>query len=198
MDHITDLGHQPWKDRGRISGRLFLYCTCFGNVKCHHKMFDLCVRRVYRTKKTIQSTQLSLQITLKPRSQRRRNRHRTGRTNTSRNRRNRRLCTMRAHLPRHSRGDGCRTRNLFSPDQHRNDRAGTQLKGPVSNNPQNRRDFTRMRGNRHKRLLLGGSRENLPQSLGTANILRATRLSRHAIPQLILLGEPMLNGPVRE
>lgn len=55
-----------------------------------------------------------------------------------------------------------------------------------------------MRRNRHKRLLLGQSKENLSQCLGTANILRATSLSRHAIPQLILLGEPMLNRPVRE
>lgn len=104
---------------------------------------------------------------------------------------------MRTHLPRHRRG--CRFLvNLLSLDQHRNNSTGTQLEGPVSNNPQNRGDFTRVRRNRDKRLFLGRSKEDFPQSLGTPNILRATRLSRHAIPQLILLGEPMLNGPVRE
>ena len=55
-----------------------------------------------------------------------------------------------------------------------------------------------MRRNRNKRLLLGRSKEDIPQSLGTPDILRATRFSRNAIPQLILLGKPMLNGPVRE
>lgn len=105
---------------------------------------------------------------------------------------------MRAHLPRHRRCDGGLASDPLSLDQHRNNSTGIQLEGPVTNNPQNRRDFTRMRRNRHKRLLLGQSKENIPQCLGTPNILCATGLTSHAIPQLIHLGEPVLNGPVRE
>lgn len=135
---------------------------------------------------------------LKASSQSRSNRNRTRRANTSRNRRNRRLSAMRLSSPRNRSSSRLLTR-LLRLHQHRNHSTSIQLESPVSQDPQNRRNLTRMRSNRNKRLLLRRrAKENLTQRRRTSNILRATSLRRHAIPQLILFAETLLNGPRRE
>ena len=85
--------------------------------------------------------------------------------------------------------------DLLSLDQDRNHSTSIQLECAMTQDPQNGRNLPRVRSDRNKGLLLTRAEEDLSQGLRTSNILRTTRFRHHTIPQLVLLGEALLNRP---
>jgi hypothetical protein len=90
--------------------------------------------------------------------------------------------------------------NLLSLNQNRNNSPSTQTKGPMTQDPQNGRNFTGVRRHRHKRVLLGGflAEKHLTQRLGAAHVLRSASLGSHAVPEVVFFAEAGFDGPVRE
>ena len=77
--------------------------------------------------------------------------------------------------------------------QHRNHRSRIQTKRPMSQHPQNTRNLPTMARHTDPRTRIG--HKNLIQHRLTAHRLRAARLGRHPIPQLIARGKARLEAP---
>lgn len=109
---------------------------------------------------------------------------------------------MRTNLPSNTRRRNRLriTTLLLSPNKNRNNSPSTKTKSPMSQNPQDRRDLTRMRRNRDESIiLLRLVREKyLVQGCHTPYILRSTSLPRNPVPKFILLTESLLNTPLGE
>lgn len=96
---------------------------------------------------------------------------------------------------------------ILRPDQHRYNGAGIQTKLAMSQNTQNRRNLTRMTGNRHKQVFFPAKKRrrrrikgipDLVERTHRTRILAGAALVRDPVPQLVALGkvrlEPVL-GP---
>ena len=69
----------------------------------------------------------------------------------------------------------------------------------MANDTQDRRDLARVGSHAHKGLLLGAAREeHVAQRVRTTNVLGTVGLCGDAVPQLVVLGEALLDAPARE
>lgn len=105
---------------------------------------------------------------------------------------------MRANSPRDSGSRSARL-HLLRLNKHRNNSTSLQTERAVANDTQDRRDLARVGSHAHKGLLLGAAREeHVAQRGRTTNVLGTAGLGGDAVPQLVVLGEALLDAPARE
>ena len=100
--------------------------------------------------------------------------------------------------PRSGCRKGLRLTDRLRAHQNRNHSTRRQTKSPVADDSQNGRNLTRVTRHGDKATRLLRLFENRVQRILAPNILRGAGLPRHAVPELILLGETLFDGPAGE
>lgn len=106
---------------------------------------------------------------------------------------------MGASSPRDSSGSRSGSLHLLGLNKHRDNSTSIQTETAVSKDTQDRGNLAGVASHTHKGLLLGAlCEENLTQSGSTASVLSSAGLGHDSVPQLVVLGETLIEGPAGE